>query len=366
MKKLNIVMLGPSIDEKGGMGAVQQLILTNVRSDVEIRHIFTWDEQSNRYFVFLKALILFTLRLIRGEVDLVHIHMSEGGSALRKSILAVLAFSFSKPVFMHAHGCEFHLFHARLPQILRQWLNRILQNTVLIVLSESWKRFYVEQCGISSEQITVLPNPVVIPEAVPKRINSNPITIVFLAKINQRKGVYDLLKALAQLPPEKASIKLIIAGSGELQQAVDLAKALNVESLVEFPGWIDQMQRDKLLAQADIFVLPSYNEGLPMALLEAMSWGLPVITTSVGGIPDLVTHNQTGLLLQPGDIPQLSELLELTIKDERLRLRLGNAAAKRVAPLNLSNYIERLESLYYSTSEKHKQLKLTIAIRNDL
>jgi glycosyltransferase involved in cell wall biosynthesis len=103
-----------------------------------------------------------------------------------------------------------------------------------------------------------------------------------------------------------------------------------------------------MLAKADVFVLPSYNEGLPMALLEAMSWGLPVITTPVGGIPEVVSNTQNGLLVTPGDIQQLSEAMQSLIKEEKLRLSLGSAARISVAPLDVKDYFGSLKSIYHS------------------
>jgi glycosyltransferase involved in cell wall biosynthesis len=91
-----------------------------------------------------------------------------------------------------------------------------------------------------------------------------------------------------------------------------------------------------------------------MALLEAMSWGLPAITTPVGGIPEVVTHNETGLLVDPGDVQQLTEALQSLIEDESLRLKLGSAARQRVTPLDVKHYSCSLHELYRSTLKTNK------------
>jgi glycosyltransferase involved in cell wall biosynthesis len=95
-----------------------------------------------------------------------------------------------------------------------------------------------------------------------------------------------------------------------------------------------------------VFILPSYNEGLPMALLEAMSWGLPVITTPVGGIPELVISGTNGLLVNPGDIAGLSAALQSLVASEQLRLQLGNAARATVMPFEIGKYFSQLASVY--------------------
>jgi glycosyltransferase involved in cell wall biosynthesis len=362
MKKLKVMMLGPSLEEKGGMGSVGTLILNSAQGDVQIQHISTWDGEASRksslhrFKVFTWAVTLFLWKLFLGEVDVVHIHLAERGSILRKSILALIAMAFRKPIFMHAHGCEFHSFHAKLPDGIKHIVNWILQQcTYLLALSESWKDYYVTHCGLTAEQVVVLPNPVEIPDSVPERTNSQKIKFAFLGRIGKRKGAFDLLEAFAKLAPEyREKSELVLAGIGELEQARSLAESLDIERHITFAGWVDPTGRSQLLSKADVFLLPSYNEGLPMALLEAMSWGLPAITTPVGGIPEVVTHNETGLLVDPGDVQQLTEALQSLIEDESLRLKLGSAARQRVTPLDVKHYSCSLHELYRSTLKTNK------------
>ena len=362
MRRPNIVMLGPSTKEKGGMGAVADLILNRISTEIDIEHLSTWDGETSTLKLFLQASTSFIQKLLTGKVDVVHIHFAERGSTVRKAILVLLAFAFSKPVLMHAHGPEYHIFHAKLPKIVRRLLNKMLQNcTYLIVLSESWKSFYVSKCGIKPEKIAVMPNPVDLPRDIPKRINSEKITVLFLSKVTKRKGVYDLLQAIAQLDTQaKQKMRLILAGSGELEQIKSLAKELKIDDIIEFPGWISGQQKEELMAKADLFLLPSYNEGLPMALLEAMSWGLPVITTPVGGIPEFVIDYETGLLIEPGDIEKLTLAMESLINDKFLRLRLGKAARNKVAALDIEKYNNLLLDLYCSTLSKGRNLDLIL------
>ena len=358
MKKLNVLMLGPSLEEKGGMGSVESLILDSSPAELQIQHLTIWDgepsRQSSRHRlkVFTWALIIFLGKLLKGQVDILHIHFSERGSTLRLSILTLIGMAFRKPVIMHAHGCEFHTFHASLPQAIKPILNWMLQKcTYLIALSESWKEFYINNCNLTEEQVVVLPNPVEIPENVPDRTNSQQkINIVFLGRIGKRKGVFDLLEAFAKITPEqREQSELILAGIGQVEQANHLAEKLSLKEHVTFAGWVNPAKRSELLAKADIFLLPSYNEGLPMALLEAMSWGLPVITTPVGGIPEVITHNETGLLVNPGDVQQLAKALQSLIENKSLRLELGSAAKQRVAPLDIRIYSRSLSELYCSS-----------------
>lgn len=379
---MKVITLGPSLDEKGGMGSVGTLIINTAPADVQIEHISTWDGEASRNSslhrlkAFARAWATLSGKLLRNEVDLVHIHMAEKGSVLRKALLLLTAKAFSKPVFLHAHGCEFHTFHAQLPAAMKYVVNWILKkSTHLIALSESWKDYYMTHCGLTEEQVVVLPNPVELPANLPNRVCTKncdryKVKIAFLGRIGKRKGAFDLLQAFAKLAPEvREKAQLILAGIGEVEQARSLAESLNIEKNVSFLGWVDPQGRSKLLSEVDAFTLPSYNEGLPMALLEAMSWGLPAITTPVGGIPEVITHSETGLLVNPGDVSQLADALQTLIENESIRLKLGSAARRRVAPLDVKAYSRSLFNYYCSALEantnRNAERSLPSVVAND-
>ncbi|MGI8936135.1 MAG: glycosyltransferase family 4 protein [Phormidesmis sp.] len=354
-KPYQILLVGPSLAQKGGMASVQKLIVGSQLASIDIQHVSTHDEGSvmHRLRVFAASVGMLTKRLI-GGADLVHLHVAEKGSVFRKILLLLLAKAFRKPVIMHTHGCEFHTFHDGLPGWLRYWVDTALrQADCFIVLSESWKDYYLTHCDLNPDRVIVLPNPVEIPASIPDRSASSVTRFVFLGRIGQRKGAFDLLQAFANLPADcLLQAQLTLAGDGELDRASDLVKQLNVEGYVELPGWIDLEQRNQLLGDADVFILPSYNEGLPMAMLEAMASGLPVISTPVGGIPEVIVSGANGYLADPGDIKALSAAMQSLVEDDALRLAMGRSARKRIEPLDLTLYCERLTKIYRSVLEK--------------
>ena len=126
--------------------------------------------------------------------------------------------------------------------------------------------------------------------------------------MDKDKGTFDLLDAIAKVPQPmlQDSVRFIVAGNGEVERVREIVERLGLNNCVTVFDWVEPEQRDSLLAESDVFVLPSYFEGMPMSLLEAMSWSMPVITTPVGGIPDFVVEGENGLLVQPGDIDGLS------------------------------------------------------------
>jgi glycosyltransferase involved in cell wall biosynthesis len=352
MNQMQILMLGASLEQNGGIASVEKLIIRHITHDIEIQHISTHDEGSlyHRIRVFTKALVKFLWIMFTQKIDAVHIHISEGGSVLRKAIFCLLALIFNKPFLIHAHGAEFQVTYAKLPQVAQKFLSALFQRCQrFIVLSKTWHDYYVLNLSLNPKQVIILPNPCELPIQVPDRHNRTQIILVFCGRIGQRKGAFDLIQAFANLPDEqKKSAHLILAGDGEIEKAQQLAVSLNLINNVTFLGWINYTKRDEVLSKADVFILPSYNEGLPMAILEALGWGLPVISTPVGGIPELVISNQNGLLVTPGDIQQLSEAIQLLIENETLRLSLGSVARKSVEPFDIKNYSIRLADIYRS------------------
>lgn len=349
---VKIIMLGESLARQGGIVSVEKLILQEAPPNVQIKHIATLVNGSvlDKIVGFGRAIVEFFWTLLSTQSNLIHIHVAERGSAWRKAILTLIGLMFRKPIILHAHGPEFHVFYSKLPQPLKLGLSWIFcRCDRFIVLSESWKNFYIDNVGLKAEQIVVLPNPVKLPAQIPHRASSPQVSFVFLGRIGQRKGTFDLIRAFATLPAEyKSRSRLILAGDGDVTQAQNLIASLSLSNYITVFDWLNSEQRDALLASSDVFVLPSYNEGLPMSLLEAMSWSLPSITTPVGGIPELVTHTKNGLLVNPGDIQQLSAAMQSLIDSENLRLDLGSNARKSVAPFDVKYYFNHLVGIYRS------------------
>ncbi len=349
---LQVLMLCPDLRVNGGISSVINLILQAAPPDVNISYLFTHIEGSLllKIRVFSQAVGGLLWKLLSQKVDVVYIHMSQGGSTVRKSILVLIAALFQKPIVMHTHGSQFHQFYANLPSVAQRLLSWIFRRCArFIVLSDSWKVFYTKTVGLNPTSVVVLSNPVKLPPHVPPRSASKQVTFLFLGRIGSRKGAFDLIRAYASMPADlRDQAHLIVAGDGEVDAARQLVDSLGLTDAISLPGWVGVEQRDQLLASADVFVLPSYNEGLPMSVLEAMGWGLPVITTPVGGIPELITPKQNGLLVTPGDLEQLATAMQFLIQDSSERQALGRRAREHVLPLDIRAYCVSLVDVYYA------------------
>ena len=345
---LNVLQLGPSLAVRGGISAVERLIVDELAGRIALRHVPTMEDGPllREAMTFLRALVALQRAVHSSAPVVVHIHFASRGSTLRKLILAWMTLHAGRPLILHAHGGGFDTFYRRLPPPLRGLVNDVFQRADrFVVLSQRWKSFYIEECQLSPSQVVVLPNPTRLPAEVPDRHARAQVQFLYLGKICETKGAFDLIRAFASLgESERQRARLVLAGNGEVQAARKLAAEHGARVIV-LP-WLDTRRRDQLLAASDVFVLPSHIEGMPMAMLEAMASGLPLIVTPVGGIPDVVTDGVEGHVIAPGDVPQLALALSAMIDDPARRLELGQHARERAAQYDVGAYATSLLGLY--------------------
>jgi glycosyltransferase involved in cell wall biosynthesis len=140
---------------------------------------------------------------------------------------------------------------------------------------------------------------------------------------------------------------LRIGGSGELEKAKQAAISQGIADSVEFLGWVVGDAKLKLLEEADVYVLPSFHEGLPVSILEAMSYGVPVLSTRVGGIPELVREGLDGFLVEAGKVDDLADRMARLAADAALRSAMGASGRERVqAHYSEAMVVPALEALY--------------------
>jgi glycosyltransferase involved in cell wall biosynthesis len=296
----------------------------------------------------VKALFRLIFLLLMRRVDLVHCHVSNQTSFLRKSIFALAARLFGVPVVFHLHGSETKKFVDNQPALLQRFIGwNLAKQSMVVVLSDSWLH-YVKSISPRAN-VEVLPNYVELPELPSNaaRGNEGVLDILFLGMVGTRKGIYDLLPAFKDVLAQFPQLRLIIGGNGEVERAQALAMALKIENHVVFTGWVNGEEKLDLLRQAQIYVLPSYNEGFPVSLLEAMSWQIPVISTRVGGIAELVREGVDGLLIDAGDRTALSSAIINLTENAVLRQNMGVEARDNVEH-NFSKCVvlPRLEGFY--------------------
>ena len=347
-RRIKVVQFGPALDVRGGITTVEQHICDYLAPYVSLRHVATMDESSKlgRALVFSRAVGDMRRTLASIDPSIVHIHFASSGSALRKMILADMVTRAGRPLVLHAHGGYFDQFHRKLPAFLRRTVDGILQRAnVLIALSPRWRDFYVNECEVSPSHVAVLPNPVRWTPDIPNRAGRTTVQFVFLGRMSQKKGAYDLVNAFAAMPEAaRARARLTLAGDGDLEALRKLAEPFGER--VRVLSWIDSSERERLLAESDVFVLPSYNEGVPMALLEAMAAGLPAIVTPVGGIPDVLRHGVEGLMVEPARVADLSAAMARMVTHDGERNASGRRAHDRARSFDVHAYARSLADIY--------------------
>lgn len=343
-----ILMLGPDLAVRGGVSAVERAVIQAVSGRVHVTHVATMKEGTkwDKLLTFFRG-GLAARHYLRASYDAVHIHFASGASNLRKMTLARLALAAGTPVILHAHGGGYPDYWRRMPAFVRtQTIATLIAAERLIVLGERWRKFF-ESIGVPAEKIVVLPNPVALPALLPTRLRRSRVQFVYLGLIAPTKGAFDLVDATAQLSPfHRQRARVVLAGNGDTARLRERVRALGLEECVQVHDWVGDLERDRLLASSDCFVLPSYAEGLPMSLLEAMAWGLPAICTSVGSIPEYVRNEHNGYLVSAGSLEELSQAMQRMIDDDDRRIRFGIHARESVEPLSLQIYAQTLLSVY--------------------
>ena len=171
--------------------------------------------------------------------------------------------------------------------------------------------------------------------------------ILYAGTVNPRKGYSDLIKAFSRIAKQHKNWSIVFAGNGELQNGQELAAQYGISEQTIFLGWCSGEKKDRAFKGASVFCLPSYAEGFPMAVLDAWAYGLPVITTPVGGIPDIAKDGENMLLFNPGDIDKLAECLNRMISDSELRNRISKESVRLSTTLfNINTINQQIGELY--------------------
>ncbi len=150
----------------------------------------------------------------------------------------------------------------------------------------------------------------------------------------------------------RVQLRVTLAGDGQVDEVRKFVRTNGLDDTIDVVGWVGAVERDRLLAESAIFVLPSYSEGLPMALLEAMSNGVVPVTMAVGAIPEVVTDGVNGLLVTPGDPGQVAEALQSLIVDAELRNRLAAAAYARAGEFDITRWRQALHDVWLEAASR--------------
>jgi len=340
----HVLFVGPQ-NEKGGIGAVLETYRIEMNG-FKIISTYPSTPRFNKHLYFLKQFAsIFKLLITDDEIRILHIHCASRGSFIRKSMVALLGNALGRKTIMHIHGGLFHRFYQS--SALMTFLVRSILRSCdrVICLTTEWSKTFNEELGLVN--LSVVLNPV---RAYPFKTyhdKYSTISLLFLGTITENKGIFELVNYLQQNPFYlQHKIKLTICGEGESDKLVTLINKENKVGNIFFEGWVDGTKKDELIAATDIFILPSHYEGLPMAILEAMSAGKPIISTSVGGIPSVVQPQHNGWLIDPGKINQLDLVLDQIFNNPGIVSSFGLNAFADAKAFHVQGIVSKLNTIY--------------------
>jgi glycosyltransferase involved in cell wall biosynthesis len=262
-----------------------------------------------------------------GKLAGVHVNMAERLDFVRESIVLLACKLLGIPTVLHLHAAQLHHSYRRFPAPL-QWIVRFIFSLprCCVVLGKESASFVTRELQVPEGRVEIVINGVPAPTVQRRAAQAGDTPrVLFVGNLSERKGVSDLLQALAR--PEMANVpfELTLAGGGDIAAYRAQAERLRVGDKVQFHGWASQDQLARLLADADVLVLPSYDEGLPLAILEALANGVAVVCTPVGEIPHVLQHRHSACFVEPGDPASIARGLAQVLTDAELRTRLEQA-----------------------------------------
>ena len=341
-----VLFLGVSKKTKGGMTAV----LVSYDKYIEnMRFIPTWKLGSKvvKSWYALQALVrTWFLLTFDKRIKIVHIHGAANASFERCKLFINLAKKCGKKVILHEHAADFVEYFDGADD--KQAITDTLQKCdALIVLSQSWKKYFAS-IGMDDCKIHVLNNIVSPPTLQTKNhVADEKIHLMYMGEISRRKGGFDLLKAIVDNKEYFADKLLLRMGGNEVDGDIKAyIREKGLESFVKYEGWIAGQKKIDCLNWEDVYILPSYNEGLPIAILEAMAYSHPIISTPVGGIPEIIKSGENGFLVKPGDTKAIADAIKFYIENRDAIRKQGKKAYKVVLDFFPEKVFGNLKGIY--------------------
>jgi len=350
LQKKKILYIAPDISVKGGISTViKGFISSQLTQKYNIILIASHVDGSKprKLVQAIAGLLKTTYYLTFKNIGIVHMHGGDITSVMRKYFYFRLVKLFKKKLIYHSHGGSLFEQYSNASPAWQRRIRQLLEDSDLVIgLSASWRNAIRAIAPKSNFQVIYnsVPLPVLEKE---KRNETKVVNITFLGLVCERKGIFDLIEVLSRIILNGYDVHLTVGGDGDINRLNDEVKSNNLKNRVTYVGWIVGDAKDKLLRNTDIFVLPSYGEGMPMTILEAMSYAIPVISTNVGGVPELVLEEQTGYLVEPGNLDGLFQQMKRLIEDSHLRISMGLKGREVIEKdFNLNINEKKIETIY--------------------
>lgn len=352
--KSKVLMVGPDLSVKGGMKTVvNQYLSSKEWKNTELIYVPTYIEKNNivKLLFFVKQYSKILGICMKKNVSLMHIHVSERGSFWRKAAVLLLGKKAGIPTVLHHHGAEFVEFYENAKPWIKQKIVSIINAADVNIVLSDYQLQRMEKL-FPEARFQVLYNGIEIESK--NHYKGSEKGILFVGRLGKRKGVYDLLEALKNIDDQLGEdVKVYLCGDGEVAHVKETIKSLKLSHRIGHVGWCSKQELQELYEKTGIYVLPSYHEGLPMALLEAMSYGIPCISCCIDAIPEVLETDTNGILIHPGNIEELQNAILKLINNDIIRRNMSKQAYHTVcSQFSISEKIIQLENLYSNMKER--------------
>lgn len=336
----HIIVAGIDYHGKGGVSTV----ISCQKDMMETFNFLKLQQPGWRKYVLPFIAVLKAFKYLPTRYKIVHIHSASYSDFYRSGIFVLLFKLFRKKVILHIHGAEFEKFHAHNPRSV----NYICHKADMLVTVSNYFVNFLKRVNLN-DNVALLHNS--IPTIIAKTNNNctHPDTLIlsYFGVITGRKGIFEVLEAIAICKNRlHTNIEFHIGGNGEIDRMHDTISRLGLQDTVIYDGWLGENEKKQLLEKSDIFIHPSYFESFGISILEAIGHEIPVITTAVGGITDLVTDRFNGIVVEPGNVEQIAEAIIYLANHPEERLRLGANASKHAANFCHEKIAEKLQDIY--------------------
>ena len=303
------------------------------------------------FIITFKHIAEFFFILIIKKPKIVHIHTPDYIPFWENSIYILISKIFMKKIILHIHAHSFDTFYNNEHRLFKIFIRKTLINSdKIIVLSKKQKNFFLKLIPIS--KIHIIQNAINFNNfkyISSNKNKSNIIKIIFIGgEEAKRKGIYDVFKAINIVTRKiEQNICFIFIGRCNIQKMTFICKKLKINNYVKFLGYVIETEKIKILKESHIFILPSYAEGLPIAILEAMASGLPIISTTVGSISEVIEEGINGFLIEPGDYIKLAEKIIFLLKNKSIRTNMGlKNKQKIINKFDINILCSQIEKIY--------------------
>jgi glycosyltransferase involved in cell wall biosynthesis len=352
---INVLITSPSTNAKfniGGISSVTKLLIEN-NSRVNYRHFVRGKKDSEKrgpLWLFRQPVVLikyFAALLKSKNTRVVHINMPlEKNAIVRDSFLVMLSSLFRKKVVVHFHGGNYSL-KENIPPLLEFLVKTTVQLAgKVITLGEKERDYFIDKFKINPGNIVCIPNSVNIPGNISGKNGSRTIKILYMGRIDKNKGLEEMISAMELLKYDM-DIEFIIAGNGPDKEYFLEECEKRIPGKFKYLGVISGSLKENILQSSHIFLLLSYYEGLPYALLEGMANKMVPIVTNVGSVPEIVDDGKNGFLVPVNNfnivVQRIIELKTNSPLMEEMSLNAYNTARSKYS---MSEYIDRINSIY--------------------